>query len=282
MSCLNSPNNAAVPSLTDPTALRCPACGGGLVAGAPGSEASEPLTCPACRATYPVREGVLDLTHPVALAERDKQWQAGYDAMAEKYDEQLKALSLELECDLEGDRRRMAAHLDLRPGQTVLDVSTGTGANLPYLAEAMGGRGRIVAVDLSPGMLAVARRKMGAAGATGPTLHFLLANASYLPFPPGAFDAVLHVGGINEFAERRRAFAEMVRVAKPGARIVVSDEGIPWWHQDSPRGHRLIAGNSLYRREPPFEDVPWPEIEDFRLDWAGNEVFWVFAMAKRT
>ena len=71
-------------------------------------------------------------------------------------------------------------------------------------------------------------------------------------------------------------------MAKPGARLVVSDEGIPRWRHDSPRGRRLIAGNSLYRHEPPFADVPWEAIEDFHLDWIGNEVFYVFAFRKKT
>jgi len=247
------------------------------------------VVCSACLAAFPVRDGVPDLIHPAALAERDERWQADYDQMAEKYDEMTKTLTLWLECDWEEDRRRVAARLGLEPGQTVLEVSVGTGANLPYLAEGLTGRGRIVALDLSPGMLAVARKKVQAPGFLGGdaavggglTVDFLLANGSYLPFAPASFDAVLHVGGINEFAERRRAFAEMVRVARPGGRVVVCDEGIPLWHQDSPRGRRLIDSNSLYRHEPPFEDVPWAEIEDFHLDWIGNEVFWVISFGKK-
>ncbi len=170
--------------------------------------APDDLVCSACGGTYPVRDGVPDLVHPSTLAERDRRWQVDYDETAEKYDELVKTLAQWLECDWQTDRRRLAAPLGLGPGQTVLEVSVGTGANLPFLAEGLGGRGRIVALDLGPGMLAVARRKarvLAPAGSAegGLTVDLLLANGSDLPFAPSTFDAVLHVGGINEYAGAR-------------------------------------------------------------------------------
>src|SRR3712207_8048700 len=63
-----------------------------------------------------------------------------------------------------GHRREAVELLRLEPGQTVLDVPTGTGASLPLLRERVGPTGRICAVDYSPGMLARARSKVTAAG----------------------------------------------------------------------------------------------------------------------
>ena len=61
-------------------------------------------------------------------------------------------------------RRRAVAALDLEPGDVVVDMGTGTGANLPLLREAVGPAGRVVGVDASPGMLSRARARVAAAG----------------------------------------------------------------------------------------------------------------------
>jgi len=222
------------------------------------------LVCPACRCSgdYEVRDGVPDLIHPPVLSDKDRYWQGQYDDGAEQYDQNIKALSEWLDWspeEMEADRRRLAEALGVRPGFTVLEVSVGSG-------------------DISRGMLEVARRR---AAELDVRVDFLLANASHLPFADSAFDAVLHIGGINEFGERRRAFEQMVRVAKPGARIVVADESIPLWHRGTARARRLIAHNKLYLHEPPFEEVPWDKIESFHLDWVGNEVYYVFGFRKR-
>jgi len=262
--------------------LRCPACGSSIAAG-PGQESA--LVCRGCAAAFGAEGGVPDLVHPRVLAERDSRWQEAYDQLATVYDEKLKELNEWLDWPEEqqaADRRRVAELLQVRPGHTVLDVSVGTGQNLPMLAKALAGHGRVAALDLSRAMLEVARSKAAdpAADKRVP-VHFLLANASYLPLAGSIFDAVIHTGGINEFADRKRAFAEMVRVAKPGARIVVADESVPVWHRGSARGRRLVAHNRLYLHEPPFEDVPWEAIDDFHLDWIGNEVYYVFAFRRR-
>jgi ubiquinone/menaquinone biosynthesis C-methylase UbiE len=55
-------------------------------------------------------------------------------------------------------RRRGVAALGLRPGDTVLEVAVGTGRNLPYLVDAVGPTGKVIGVDLSPGMLREAAR----------------------------------------------------------------------------------------------------------------------------
>ena len=195
-----------------PGELRCPACAGVLAA------RRESLDCAGCGAGYPVRDGVPDLVYPPVLAEQDKRWQEEYDGLAESYDEITRQLALWLEADLAAVRERLPAGLDLRPGQTVLEVSVGTGANLPAIARGLGGHGRIVALDLSPGMVRVARRKAAALAGAGPAqpaagggapaaakagtlrLDFVLANGSHLPFASSTFDAVLHVGGSTSSA----------------------------------------------------------------------------------
>jgi len=61
-------------------------------------------------------------------------------------------------------RKAAVAALDLKPGDTVVDLGCGTGLNFPYLQDAVGSRGQIVGVDLTPAMLAQARRRVDRAG----------------------------------------------------------------------------------------------------------------------
>lgn len=67
-------------------------------------------------------------------------------------------------------RKRAVAALGLRPGDTAVDMGTGTGANLPFLREAVGPSGHIVGIDLSPRMLERARRRVDRRGWTNVTL----------------------------------------------------------------------------------------------------------------
>lgn len=113
-------------------------------------------------------------------------------------------------------RRDLIAPLELKRGDWVLEMGAGTGSNLLIIAAQIGKEGRLFALDLSPGMLAVAREKLARKRLEA---EFVLGNGAYLPYKDDMFDAVFHFGGINTFGEKQRAIAEMVRVAKPGANL---------------------------------------------------------------
>jgi ubiquinone/menaquinone biosynthesis C-methylase UbiE len=84
-----------------------------------------------------------------------------------------------------------------------------------------------------------------------------LGAAESLPFKDAQFDSILHVGGINAFNDRRAALAEMVRVARPGARLVVVDETAKLIHKFRwfpGAGHMLRA--YAERFEPPTNLLP--------------------------
>lgn len=105
----------------------------------------------------------------------------------------------------------------------ILEVSIGTGANLPYLLDALPSGLDIEwwGLDLSRSMMTHARRR---ARRMGLTVRTLLADAHQLPFVDHTFDRVFHVGGMNAFHDQGQALAEMGRVARPGTPIVVVDE----------------------------------------------------------
>lgn len=110
--------------------------------------------------TYRVVDGVPWLLDEEAISALDRDFQRQYtEADARSYDRLVRLLSLLLGCWEPRERRKIADLLDLRPGMRVLEVSVGTGANLPYLARGVGPEGRLVGLDLSAAMLSVARRR---------------------------------------------------------------------------------------------------------------------------
>jgi ubiquinone/menaquinone biosynthesis C-methylase UbiE len=119
-------------------------------------------------------------------------------------------------------RRQLASGLGLKPGVRMLYTSIGTGLDLPFLAKQLPlDAFELVGLDLSLEMLRKCQHKLRAYDKTSLLVQ---ANAERLPFGDGIFDVVLHVGGINQFDQPAVAVQEMVRVAKPGVRIVIVDE----------------------------------------------------------
>ena len=105
----------------------------------------------------------------------------------------------------------------LRDGEAVLDLGTGTGAVAKRAAAIVGPRGHVVGVDISPDMLAVARRGVGRG-----VLTFLEGRAEAIPAGDAAFDAVLACLSMMYVIDREAAAREIGRVLKPGGRFVAA------------------------------------------------------------
>ncbi len=112
--------------------------------------------------------------------------------------------------------REMAGWLSIRPGSTVLDVGTGTGVFLPYLAAVVGGDGRIVAVDVAERMLRLAVAKSLAGN-----LRYVQAGASRLPLPDTYFDAVVCYSSFPHLTPLEETLRELNRVLVRGGRLLV-------------------------------------------------------------
>ncbi len=138
-------------------------------------------------------------------------------------------------------RQDIARRLELRKGARILEVSVGTGANLPFIYKKIGRTGKIFGLDISEGMLAKCRENIVKKGIPA---QLVLGNANNLPYKDNSFDAVLHFGAINFFSNKRKAISEMVRVAKPGAKIVIGDERLPLMRSTEPPVN-LIPKNAV-------------------------------------
>lgn len=108
----------------------------------------------------------------------------------------------------------------LGPGDRALDVATGTGDLAAALERRVGPRGEVVGSDFSEGMLERARAK-------APHVRFDWGDALALPYADDTFDAVTVGFGVRNFADLPRGLAEMVRVARPGGRVVVLEITTP-------------------------------------------------------
>src|SRR5918998_1159832 len=109
-------------------------------------------------------------------------------------------------------RERAADLAAVGPGDSALDVASGTGDLAIELARRVGPSGTVVGSDFSEGMLDLARAK--AAG-----LRWEWADALALPYPDDAFDAATVGFGARNFADLDRGLVEMARVVRPGGKV---------------------------------------------------------------
>jgi ubiquinone/menaquinone biosynthesis C-methylase UbiE len=117
-------------------------------------------------------------------------------------------------------KRRMEALLQPRVGQRILDLGCGTGDDARALARLVAPGGRVVGVDNSEAMLAEARRR---AVGLSLSLEYRLSDAQRLDLPDETFDGCRTERTFMHLEAPEQALAEMVRVARPGGKVVVFD-----------------------------------------------------------
>jgi SAM-dependent methyltransferase len=140
-------------------------------------------------------------------------------ARAVGYDEQDLALAgegnLGLGC---GNPLALAA---IKPGMTVLDLGSGAGFDAFLAAGRVGPSGRVIGVDMTDEMLALARRNAAARGATN--VEFRKGRLEALPVEDGTVDLVISNCVVNLVPDKAAAFREIARVLAPGGTISLSD-----------------------------------------------------------
>jgi demethylmenaquinone methyltransferase / 2-methoxy-6-polyprenyl-1,4-benzoquinol methylase len=141
----------------------------------------------------------------------EEQVRAMFDRIARVYDLMNSVMTVGMH---QRWRERAADLAALRPGDRALDVATGTGDLALALKRRVGARGEVVGSDFSEGMLELARAK-------APEVEFEWGNALELPYPDDSFDAATVGFGARNFADLQRGLSELVRVARPGGRVVV-------------------------------------------------------------
>jgi demethylmenaquinone methyltransferase / 2-methoxy-6-polyprenyl-1,4-benzoquinol methylase len=163
-------------------------------------------------------------------------------------------------------RARAADLARVGPGSRVLDVATGTGDLALELARRVSPGGEVVGSDFAEGMLDRARRKAAAAAGADVRPRFEWADAMALPYPDDSFDAATVGFGARNFDDLARGLAEMVRVVRPGGRVVVLEITTPthaplslfyrlWFDRIVPAIGRLAGAlTSVSRRRGPVSE----------------------------
>lgn len=168
-----------------------------------------------------------------SLEKQPSEVAAMFDGVAARYDLTNDVLSL-------GQtrlwRKAVAAAVGARPGDRVLDLAAGTGtSSLPFAAAGA----QVVPCDFSLGMLREGKKRH-------PGLPLTAGDATRLPFKDGAFDAVTISFGLRNVHDTDGALAEMLRVTRPGGRIVICEFSHPTW-----RPFRTVYTEYLMRALPP-------------------------------
>ena len=110
---------------------------------------------------------------------------------------------------------------ELRPGERVLDLGSGGGIDVLLSARRVGPDGRAFGLDMTDGMLALARRNASEAGATN--VEFLKGQIEAIPLPADSIDVVISNCVVNLAADKAAVFAEVARVLRPGGRLGIAD-----------------------------------------------------------
>jgi uncharacterized protein YbaR (Trm112 family) len=201
--------------------LGCPTCQGGLVfsGDANGEIHSGTLTCSACQKTYSIQQDIPHFIEPEQLNGFNRRFSRMYDLFAWGYRLFSKSRLPTSAWTKKPDGVRSPTG-STRMAARCWRFSIGPGVNLPYLVNRQDVR-EIFGLDISLGQLQHCQsyvRKQGW------DVDLFLGNGEQLPFRDESFDGVFHVGGINFFNNKKAAIEEMIRVAKPGVRILIADE----------------------------------------------------------
>lgn len=114
----------------------------------------------------------------------------------------------------------------VRRGQQVLDLAGGTGDFTAKYSRLVGETGKVVLADINDAMLEVGREKLRNSGVVG-NVEYVQANAETLPFADNTFDCVTISFGLRNVTEKMLALRSMLRVLKPGGRLLVLEFSRP-------------------------------------------------------
>ncbi len=259
--------------------IRCPACHGSLTAaaGQAGEEMDEgELKCAGCGHAWPVRSGMPHLVFPEELQGQDARSRKLWDRIARFYD-WIAALTGVMQGVSGAEvQRDLIARLDLRSGCAVLETAAGTGSNLKVIAEQMGEQLTTFGLDLSPRTLTRAARRLRD---FRPPPELVVGNTAHLPFADNVFHAVLDGYGTKYYSDKGRAIREMLRVVKPGGKVVITDLGLPPEKPRSFRQRLLLLWIPGFADGSPIDLIP-DDVKELKLEWDAHETAYTIEFRK--
>jgi len=159
----------------------------------------------------------------VPVGEKAKRVREVFDSVASKYDIMNDLMS--------GGAHRLWKHFTLsqtglKPGQKALDVAGGTGDLSIGMAKQVGPTGTVIHTDINAAMLSTGRDRLIDKGIAS-NVRWSLANAECLPFADNTFDCITIAFGLRNVTDRPKALRSMLRVLKPGGRLLILEFSKP-------------------------------------------------------
>jgi len=207
---------------------------------------------------FPIRNGIPAFLKPEDLTGDNGKYNHLYQVIGGFYDDTQRVFCALKGFDRDAYFRSYMSLLEVKPGDSVLETSVGTGLNYKYLP----GGVQLSGLDLSPEMLANCKANLRRWGMEA---DLYLGNAESLPFAESSFDVVFHVGGINFFNDRAKAIREMIRVAKPGSLLLIADETEKHVKEVYEKGLGPMYKNRKAPVSAPVDLIP-PEMQEIHLE----------------
>ena len=159
----------------------------------------------------------------IPVDEKVRRVRGVFDSVASRYDLMNDLMS--------GGLHRLWKHFTVeqaavRPGQVVLDLAGGTGDLAGKFASQVGSSGHVVLADINASMLQQGRRRLIDAGVAG-NLSIAQVDAENLPFMSSGFDCITIAFGLRNLTEKETALASMLRVLKPGGKLLILEFSKP-------------------------------------------------------
>ena len=222
----------------------------------------------------PIRKGIPAFLKPEDLTGDNGKYNQLYETIGGFYDDIQRVVGAFRGLELDSYFENYMSLLEVKPGDSVLETSVGTGLNFKYLPHGA----KLSGLDLSPEMLTncqnnLRRWQMEA--------DLYLGNAESLPFADSSFDVVFTCGGFNFFSDRAKAIREMIRVAKPGGHLMIEDETeeyVKSTYEKSPIT-RSFYSNRKQVVTIPIDLVP-PEMEDIHVEMLKDGKFYAITFRK--
>lgn len=165
-----------------------------------------------------------DTIVPFKTSDQSKKEQVAtmFDKIAFRYDFLNRFLSAGI--DVSWRKKAIKQLTELRP-KNVLDVATGTG-DVAILTHKILRPSKITGIDISNGMLEIGREKLAKLGLQK-TIELVNGDSETIAFPDNSFDAITVAFGVRNFQNLEKGLAEMLRVLKPGGRLVILEFSRP-------------------------------------------------------
>ena len=223
---------------------------------------------------FPVRDGIPAFLRPEDLTGDNGKYNHLYQTIGGFYDDTQRFFGAFRGLALDSYFRNYMDLLDVKPGDSVLETSVGTGLNFKYLPRGV----KLSGLDLSQEMLINCQRNLSRWGMEA---DLCLGNAERLPFADASFDVVYTAGAFNFFTDRQKAIREMIRVAKPGAPLMIEDETEEYVKSTY---ENIPFTSSFYKDRKdavtvPIDLVP-EEMEDIRLEMLKDGKFYAIRFRK--